>query len=185
MRNVKDLAGNPVASVQSKTYSLPAQDTQPPVVKGVDLISDKILLITFNEPVDAATAEQTGNYYIDGEITVQKVTLSGGNMEVWLETSVHQRGSYHVTVSNVKDQMNNAISSTTVGYDYSPADSDPPKLINVFVPSPYTLELWFDEVLEPVSAEGVANYTVENSIDHTQLNITKATLDRTCKVVTE
>jgi hypothetical protein len=184
VQNVKDLAGNPVATIQSKTYTLPAQDTQPPIVRDVDLISDKILLITFNEPVDATTAEQTGNYQVDGGITVQKVTLSSGNMEVWLETSVHQRGSYHVTVSNVKDQMNNAITSTSVSYDYSPADNDPPKLINVFVPSPYTLELWFDEVLEPVSAEGIANYSVENSVDHTQLTVTKATLDRTCKVVT-
>ena len=184
VQNVKDLAGNTVASAQSASYTLETQDTQPPMLKNADLIGDDVLVIYFNESVDAASASNTANYSINNGIAIHSINITGGNTEVWLETSMHQRGTYQLTVKNLKDQSNNAMTTATYDYQYSPPDNEPPQLLNVAVASPYTLELQFDEALDPVSAENTGSYAVENAINHNHLTITKATLDRTNTLVT-
>ncbi|MBN2103835.1 Ig-like domain-containing protein [bacterium] len=182
--NVKDLAGNTVPSTQSKIYTLPAQDTQPPRVKEVDLLGDDVVVIYFDESVDATSAAQKGNYDINGGISILSINITGGNTEVWLETSVHQRGTYQLTVRNIKDQTDNAMTANTYEYQYSPPDNDPPVLLDVEVISPYTLELQFNEALDPVTAENVSIYKVENSVNQEVLSVTKAILDRTNTKVT-
>ena len=184
VQDVKDLAGNSLASAESQSYELQQQDTQPPMVKDLDLLGNDVLVIYFNESVDATSASQMDNYEISGGIAIHSINITGGNTEIWLETSVHQRGAYQLTIRNIKDQSNNAITSSTKDYQYAPADNEPPKLLDVAVVSPYTLELQFNEALEPISAENTVNYTVENAITHEVLTTSKATLDRTNTLVT-
>ncbi|MBN1781603.1 Ig-like domain-containing protein [bacterium] len=181
--NVKDLAGNAIAT-SSKTYSLPAQDTKAPLVQSVDLIGDQIVVVTFSEPVEASTARLLSNYTINNGITVQRITLSASSQEVHLETTVHPKGAYQLSVKNIKDLSNNTMVASTHSYSYSPLDSDPPQLIQVVVSTPYTLDLHFSEALDPVTAEDVHNYTVKNAVTSEVLTVTKATLDRTNYMVT-
>lgn len=61
--------------------------------------------VVFSEAVEKSSAEQTGNYSIDNNITVSNASLGSDNKTVTLTTSSLAEGTtYTVTVSNVKDR---------------------------------------------------------------------------------
>jgi hypothetical protein len=106
---------NPVNSVTSRTAKLVVnRDTESPTLASVIGTPGKIL-ITFSEPVDAATITALGSYTLGGGLTVQSATINPANpASVTLVTSAQKLGTdYTVNIAGVQDRFGNAIAANT------------------------------------------------------------------------
>jgi hypothetical protein len=92
-------------------------DTTRPVVQKV-VASFNRIIVTFSEPVDEVTAEQTANYATGiGFDVIAAVRSADNQAEVVLTTSPQTLGEFHcITVSNVRDLFNNAIVPVSVPF---------------------------------------------------------------------
>jgi hypothetical protein len=110
--NYYAVVSNPLpSSATSRTAVLTIRpDTTRPTVQKIAASLDSII-ITFSEPVDETTAEQTANYTIGGGLNVTAAVRSADNpAEVVLTTSPQTFGEFRcLTISNVRDLFNNAI----------------------------------------------------------------------------
>lgn len=81
------------------------------------------MTILFSEPVEAASAEMTGNYLIDNAITVTSAILQPDQTTVSLTTSnLAESVLYTITVNNVVDRAetpNIILTNSTVEFQYS------------------------------------------------------------------
>lgn len=117
--NVTDKFGNAINSTATKaTFYGQAPDTSAPSVKVATAASNTLVKVVFTETLDATTAETAANYSFNKSLTVVKAVVDADTDSiVWLTTSA-QKGAevYELTVTNVKDEYNNAISSSKVSF---------------------------------------------------------------------
>lgn len=107
----------PGAVVTSDEIALTvAADTIPPRITRVTASSVSTLIVSFSEPIDAASAAVVGNYAVSGGVTVSGATASPSS--VLLNTSALTVGaSYTLTAGGVKDRFNNALpAGSTVNF---------------------------------------------------------------------
>ena len=83
-------------------------DTFAPKITKVKASSVSTLIVTFDEPVDAATAGTVGNYSLSSGVTISAATATGGS--VLLNTSALTVGNtYTLTAGGVKDLYGNTL----------------------------------------------------------------------------
>ncbi len=113
-------------------------DITPPEVQSAEILDSVSLKIIFSEPLDQATAQNTGNYSITNSVDVISALLSGS--EVTLTTTSHSPGAYTVTVINVEDLAGNQIvpPNNTADYEYVSNSYSVRAKIKVFLEGPYT-----------------------------------------------
>ncbi|MFH1943768.1 MAG: fibronectin type III domain-containing protein, partial [bacterium] len=180
VKNVKDGAGNTIASNTQKTYVCTSDDSIPPILIAVRLKSKTAVELQFNEKLDGATAEIKTNYTITPSVTVQSAVLSSDKTVVALTTAEHQAGSYSVTVKSVGDNAypSNLLDSSTLEYTYTPSDVTPPGLQAVEMTSNNILKVVFNESVDEASATFKGNYVIDPHV-----NISSASLDGSRKIV--
>jgi len=94
-------------------------DTVPPMVSSAVATSSTQVLVTFNEAVEAASANVAGNYAIPG-VSVLAAARQTDTGTVALTVSTMTAGSYTVTVTGVRDIFTNTIAtSNTATFTYS------------------------------------------------------------------
>ncbi len=161
-----DSTGN--ESEPSEEVSAVTVDRTPPTLVAVTARSATEVLVTFSEPVEASSAERTGNYRIDGGVTVEQVTLTQERRVVLLRTTPHANGrTYTLFVSGVADLASPANlipANSTIQYRCEYQDITPPQLVAAILADPTTLHVRFSEPVEKTVAENVANYAVNNGI---------------------
>ncbi|MEQ9402594.1 MAG: lamin tail domain-containing protein [Cyclobacteriaceae bacterium] len=93
----------------------PIPDTDPPTIQAVNAISDTQVDVTFNENVDEITAGSTGNYVMDGGVSiVGAVRDEMDHTVVHLTTDVLTNGgTYTLTVNNVEDESSNMVATNS------------------------------------------------------------------------
>lgn len=101
------------AVTSRKAYLSVLADTYAPLVAQAAGSSHKVV-VTFSEPVDAASANTAANYTLSGGATVQSAALDPVDRRtVTLTTSALSFGTvYTLGVNGVKDLFNNAASTT-------------------------------------------------------------------------
>jgi len=169
VNNVKDIA-TPANSIQQntqRTYTCGETDNIPPRLIMADLHGTQMLELSFSEALDASSALDKSHYSISNGIAVYNVSISQSQMQVFLETSVHQQGSYTVTVTGVKDL---SVTPNVIGsenkyvYTYTPVDTERPVLLSVELLNTTMLKLRFSEALNRISAEDTSNYSINNGV---------------------
>jgi len=113
-KSFKDAESSPVASASFTITT----DTQPPTITGVNAGSDKSVVVTYNEAVEKASAENTGNYSIDNGVSISAAVLGGDSKMVTLTTATLSEGiTYTLTVNSVKDRAStaNTIAANSTG----------------------------------------------------------------------
>jgi len=103
----KDCNGNGITNLDEFKRGLdPCNTTKPTVVSAASTASFNTVLVTFSEPVDAATAEVTANYTITPALAVTAASAKGN--VVTLTTAAQTPGgtAYTVTVKGVKNASN-------------------------------------------------------------------------------
>lgn len=105
--------GVPTLTVPSAAATVTVnKDTTAPKITKVKASSVQNLIVTFDEPLDKATAETAGNYALSDGVTISKAILSGS--AVLLETSgLTVKKSYVLTAGGVKDLFGNALAANT------------------------------------------------------------------------
>lgn len=97
-----------------------APDVTPPTVSSVTVVSGTQLSVLFDEPVDATTAQTASNYVVNNGIgAAQSAVVNGGNpaqVDLTFATTFTQGITNTLTVSNVEDVANNAM--TTSNHDF-------------------------------------------------------------------
>ncbi len=87
-------------------------DTFAPKISKVKASTVSTLIVTFDEPVEKASAEVVGNYSLSDGVTISKATASGSS--VLLDTSSLTVGNFYtLTAGGVKDLYGNALAAGT------------------------------------------------------------------------
>ena len=124
INNITDLAPTPneIAPDSKIQYSYTYQDLAPPEIEDVQIVYSTYVKIFFNEIVERESAENIGNYSINGGVQVLGAILDNSLKIVHLTTSEHQPNTtYTLTVNNVRDRSPNRNpikSNTTFQYDF-------------------------------------------------------------------
>lgn len=110
-------------SLYSNTAEGLTPDTRPPRVASATAFgSPSRVVISFDEPLNSATAIDTGNYALSGGISVSSATLAGNTVTLAV-TPVMTAGNYTLTVNGVADLSGNAIApDSTQALAYSTTD---------------------------------------------------------------
>ncbi len=96
-------------------------DTTSPAISSITVISNTELDVNFNEPIDETTSESTGNYTIDGGITVSAVMRDDTeNSIVYLTVSALVSGDTRtLTINGVEDLSGNVVAAnSTIDFEY-------------------------------------------------------------------
>jgi len=173
INNVKDGAGNVIASNTQKSYQWVSKDLIPPTVIAVRLLSATQLQLEFSEPLDATSATKVSNYTISPSVSITKAELNTNKTVVTLTTSAHQEGTYTITVKGVGDSATppNTIASDEKQYMYILPDKSPPLIVCVELTSPDLLQITFNERISITSAENVGNYSISPAIAISNANL--------------
>ena len=129
------------APLESRTRSLMIRQTRlPPSITSINVVSSTELEVAFDEFVTEATAETTGNYSIDGGITVSTAERDDtDNTLVRLTVSTLTSGETRtLTVNGVEDLSGNAASGATGDFEYIETEAAVAGdiVINEFLPLP-------------------------------------------------
>jgi len=90
-------------------------------VTGVATASGTQLTVTFDEKVEAASAQTAANYLITPAVAITAATLSSEGSQVTLTTAAHSPGqAYTLKVSGVKDRARvaNTMAAQTLNYKF-------------------------------------------------------------------
>ncbi len=87
-------------------------DTFAPKVTKVKASSVQNMIVTFDEPLDKASAETASNYALSDGVTVTAATMSG-NSVLLVTSGLTVKKSYVLTVGGVKDLFGNALPAGT------------------------------------------------------------------------
>ncbi|MFD0616950.1 discoidin domain-containing protein [Paenibacillus sp. GCM10027629] len=93
-----------------------AEDTIPPTVDKVTSLQNDKISVTFSEPVDPQSAQNTGNYVLNTPISVRSAVLvDDKTVELTLAGPLEELKSYILTISGIKDRAAapNTIASNT------------------------------------------------------------------------
>jgi hypothetical protein len=133
------------------------------------------LIVTFNERISRATAEDINNYDIDG-LAIMEAELDETGRVVTLTTEPQDpRTTYKLIVSDIEDTWGNAMYRKEFGFV---ADSSRARAAVVAI-SGNEVQVTFTKKMDRESAEDINNYSIDNG-----LNVKEAILDDTGKVVT-
>ncbi len=99
-------------------------DEQPPLITGVDILSESSILVNFSETIDPVSAQTESNYSISNSVgypTLADITADGNSNTVTLTIlPLMLNQSYTLTVNNVEDMNDNVIvANSTIDFTYA------------------------------------------------------------------
>lgn len=177
IQNIADTFGNVIDKNEIRLVGC-AGDSIKPTAKAVT-ISNTEILVTFSEKVDKSYSENTNNYSIDKNISIEKCILDEKQESVTIITTRQTPGIvYTLTISKILDIFGNEMETHTVMIGGMLEKAA--KLSYSATASSNKVFLTFNKCVEKRSAENVLNYTIDNGLGYP----IKAILDETSKVVT-
>ena len=130
---------DPAAGTPGAVNSVFAPDEEPPGIAAVAAETASSVVVTFDEPVDPATAETASNYSISDGIGAPSSAevLDDDPARVRLTLAVPLSGPavYTLTVTGVADPAGNGIATATATFAFGDADAPGPRdlVINEFL----------------------------------------------------
>ncbi len=106
-----DKAGNEVPGLVYQLDNPNPKDKTPPKVVSAKATNRYTIIVDFDEPVTAETANAISNYKTTAKVTLLSSTLQPDGKSVVLKTTRHNRGTYTLTVTGVSDLAGNKIPS--------------------------------------------------------------------------
>jgi len=163
VEKVLDLAGNVIDTTQnSADYYYYYVDTTRPRLLSVELLTNTIVRLTFDEALNLNTAQNYRNYIITNR-TVYAAIYNAQEYTVTLLTDIHSYGSYTVTVTSVTDLAGNTIDSNydEASYDLIYVDTEAPRLVSAVTnQAGNKLNVSFSEAIDTPTLENINNYSI-------------------------
>lgn len=146
---IADEFGNSIR-VDSKTFSPRVTDFASAALVEVGVNSKSSITLVFNKELEEASAENIGNYSIDGGIGIPTAaTLDDNGKTVELKVNELTNGEkYDLTVDGVKDLAGNALRFTKediIAISGSNWDTEAPELEDVYAENKHVAALRFNE----------------------------------------
>lgn len=107
-------------------------DEEGPKLKNAYAMNDLTVVAVFDEPVDSLKGATTGNYAIDGSLSITNaVTLPPlfNTVQLSLNNSLSSNAVYHLTVNNITDCKNNSIGTGNTVRVGLPSEALPPDIV--------------------------------------------------------
>jgi hypothetical protein len=165
--NVMDTSGNIVGSPNSGKF---AGDVAP-MIKSVSSTGNTTIVVYFTEPVDQASAENSGNYITNPLLTISNPQRDATDLsKVTLTTSSQTDGqSYKLTINNIKDLTGNPLAAPNYEYFTGTGliDTIKPIIISASLIDSNTVEVVFSEPMNTATTGVAGNYTIQDSHDNT------------------
>ena len=123
-------------------------------IQNIEIINQKQIRITFNQPYDSTTTLNRNNYSFTPSITIdslKKYTLQSIDMYV---DSV-RTGNNALSIHNIKAQVSKDFDTLTTSFIYNPL-----RLLSVHALSPQKITLFFNQEVDSISANNIAHYSV-------------------------
>lgn len=116
-------------------------DTAPPVLNSAVAESANSILLNFNEPLEAASAENTGNYFINsgiGQPASAQLTANPTQVRLQLASALVNLQTYQVSATGIRDATGNIAGVQTANFTfYNIQPAQPGDLIiTEFMPDP-------------------------------------------------
>ncbi|MCC6465001.1 MAG: hypothetical protein IT463_06625, partial [Planctomycetes bacterium] len=135
------------------------------------------VLVTFDEYLDQATAENTSNYSCSGGQTLNTATLQSNGISVLLDFNTNvTAGSQTLSASNVEDTSGNAMASVSGQTIYTQFDSD-----GTITAGPLSEPATISSVAAAAAAVSVFDFRIvdNGSTDGQPTNVTQVVVDLT------
>ena len=160
---LRDVAGNPAPPGTSIDFS--GSDNTPPSLLYGYAPDDHTAVLVFSELIDGATAVDISRYTTgcDGCTAVPGVVTAtlrpdGASVALGLDPAMEQEAIYEASAGGIADVAGNVMNDPATVY-FKPPDTFPPYITKMSIMSSSIVELAWNEVLDPVSAEDLANYS--------------------------
>ncbi|MEA4848047.1 MAG: hypothetical protein VB106_12520 [Clostridiaceae bacterium] len=174
VQNVYDLAGNKIDRYRAP-FDGADGDSKGPSIINVRSENNRTVTVTFNERLNAASAEDIDNYDIDG-ISIMEAELDESGKIVTLTTEPQDSSTSHkLIISDIEDTWGNAMYRKELAFV---ADSSKPYAVVVGISS-NEVQITFTKKMDRESAEDADNYSIDDDLD-----VEEAILDDTEKIVT-
>lgn len=160
--------------------SIPEDTTKPQVVSQPIRLPNRVIEITFSEPVESNSATHSSNYQFNNGLKLSAFQLSSDQRRVTFTTSEQSDGrAYQLTIRNIKDLAGNVMDTRNDLYFTGSNDSSKPKVTSVQVNANAWITIKFSEKINPQSAVLTSNYSIDRG-----LAVLQATVDHEGRVVT-
>jgi hypothetical protein len=95
------------------------EDTLPPIIQMVTVVSDSSLLIQADEPLDPATVLENENYLVDGSIGhPDSIVPELSKIRLYFKNKFEEDRIYHLNISNLSDLAGNIIDPFTTTFSF-------------------------------------------------------------------
>lgn len=138
------------------------EDKIAPKVSKVESTDSNQVEITFDRPIEKASAQNLSNYVIKKGTTllaVKAAEVSGKKVVLTTEGMENNR-TYTISIEGVKNASGVVMTSKYTKTFQGTIDNKAPELVNVENKNNIRLQVIFNEELDKESAETVANYTI-------------------------
>lgn len=179
--NVADLSGN-VMDAATIYFGGMAKDTSKLTITSATVEDYNLVKVVFAKPVDPASGLNVNNYKIDNDLAVLAAQVDSADSTgatILLTTGEQTVGTiYKLTIENVTDKLANGMDKYEGYFGGMAKDLSKPTAI-VSVQDSNKVTVTYSKKMDPVTAENVANYSINND-----LIVLKAELDKAGKVIT-
>ncbi|MBN2412759.1 T9SS type A sorting domain-containing protein [candidate division KSB1 bacterium] len=168
VRGIRDLSNNMIP--ENNTYSFYYHSSPSPTgpkITNIKSIKNNEIILNFDKELSKETAEDIGNYRIDGNVKIVSAELQTLPEQVKLRTTEHQLNQGYVietgNITGTDEKKNNLI----VPFYYFMDDSDIEQLVidNVEFLNNNSVKLFFNKPLDAVTAGNINNYKISPGID--------------------
>ncbi len=99
-------------------------DNEPPEVQYLTPLSDSVLLVKFNEPVDPVSAQDNNHYHVSPDVgNPDQVSVNGEEVLLHFANKFQNNTVYTITVSGIADLAGNVMETYQGTFTYSVAES--------------------------------------------------------------
>lgn len=163
-----DTAGNESDFSVEVQGTVATSDFTPPQIQTVTFVDLEHVDVEFSEVVEKTSAENAGNYSINGGVEIVSASLNESGKVVSLTTSTHGNGfRYTITINGIKDLATpaNTIAENSTGEYVTPqGNSESLEIISILKQDQTKLEVVFSTDLDQAAAENVDNYSIDNNV---------------------
>ncbi|WP_373232838.1 Ig-like domain-containing protein [Cohnella sp.] len=150
-------------TVDGISWNYVLDSTKPQVLSLVSL-PNRIVEITFNEPVDNNSATNSANYQFNNGLKLTKLQLSPDQRKVSITTTEQAEGkTYQLTIRNVKDFAGNVM-DTRNNLTFNSGDITKPRVTSVKVNPNATLTIKFSEKINAAHAVLTDRYGIDKGL---------------------
>ncbi len=169
INGVADRVGNSIVGNAAYTFVYGSFSVENgPRITGVQSLDAEQIRISFDQPVDPASAQTATHYQIQTGVDVYGAQLDSTGQAVVLTTSAHVPSRIYVILVQgvgLKDNPSQTIApGTPFFYMYGQQDISAPTISKVRMLGDMALEVTFSRMVDRLSAENRQNYLISNGV---------------------